>query len=188
MFSPPARDHKDRAAIWRGVQNGTFQMVTSDHAPYRFDDSGKLARGPQPDFKQIANGIPGIELRLPLLFSEGVAKGRIDLNRFVALGCTNPARICGLHPKKGTIAIGSDADLVLWDPDRTVEVTDATTVTGWPITVIARGEVIVQEGELRAERGRGRFLPRAAGEAAQPAGRLLPEMDPARNFGALLLE
>jgi dihydropyrimidinase len=201
MFSPPARDAADRAAIWRGVQNGTFQIVSSDHAPYRFDDSGKLAKGPNPDFKQIANGIPGIELRLPLLFSEGVAKGRIDLNRFVALGCTNPARIYGLHPKKGTIAIGSDADLVLWDPDRTVEVTDATThdatgycpyagmtVTGWPITVIARGEVIVQDGALLGERGRGRFLPRAAGEAAQPAGRLVPEMDRARNFGASLLE
>ncbi len=84
-------------------------------------------RGPSPTFKQIANGIPGIELRLPLLFSEGVGKGRIDLNRFVALGCTNPAKIYGLHPQKGTIAIGSDADLAIWDPERTVEVTDATT-------------------------------------------------------------
>ena len=101
MFSPPARDAADRAAIWRGVQNGTFQMVTSDHAPYRFDESGKLAKGRDPDFKQIANGIPGIELRLPLLFSEGVGKGRIDLERFVALGCTNPARIYGLHPEEG---------------------------------------------------------------------------------------
>ena len=86
-------------------------MVTSDHAPYRFDESGKLAAGADPTFKQIANGIPGIELRLPLLFSEGVGKGRIDLNRFVALCCTNPARTYGLHPQKGTIAIGSDADL-----------------------------------------------------------------------------
>ena len=127
MFSPPARDAEDRAAIWRGVQNGTFQMVTSDHAPYRFDDSGKLAKGPQPDFKQIANGIPGIELRLPILFSEGVQKGRIGLERLVELCCTNPARIYGLHPGKGTIAIGSDADLAIWDPDKTVEITDATT-------------------------------------------------------------
>jgi dihydropyrimidinase len=200
MFSPPARDAEDRAAIWRGVQNGTFQMVTSDHAPYRFDDSGKLAKGPQPDFKQIANGIPGIELRLPLLFSEGVQKGRIGLNRFVELGSTTPAKIYGLHPRKGTIAIGSDADVALWDPDRTVEITDETThdrvgycpyagmtVRGWPVTVIARGEVIIEDGELLAKRGRGRFLPRAAGEAARPAGLLVPEMDPARNFGAELL-
>ena len=98
-------------------------MVTSDHAPYRFDDTGKLARGKNPDFKQIANGIPGIELRLPLLFSEGVRKGRIDLHRFVELGCTNPARIYGLHPKKGTIAIGSDADIAIWDPEKAVEIT-----------------------------------------------------------------
>jgi dihydropyrimidinase len=201
MFSPPARDAEDRAAIWRGVQNGTFQMVTSDHAPYRFDDSGKLAKGPQPDFKQIANGIPGIELRLPLLFSEGVQKGRIDLQRFVELACTNPARIYGLHPRKGTIAIGSDADLAIWDPERTVEVTDQTThdragycpyagmtVQGWPVTVIAGGAVIVDDGELLAEPGRGRFLPRAAGAAARPAGPLVPEMDPARNFGAELLD
>ena len=200
MFSPPARDAADRAAIWRGVQNGTFQIVSSDHAPYRFDESGKLAKGPNPDFKQIANGIPGIELRLPLLFSEGVGKGRIDLSRFVALCCTNPAKIYGLHPSKGTIAIGSDADLAIWDPEKTVEITDETThdatgycpyagmtVTGWPTTVIARGEVIVDGGELLAERGRGRFLPRAAGEAAKPAGLLVPEMDPARNFGAELL-
>src|SRR5918994_3975969 len=200
MFSPPARDAEDRAAIWRGVQNGTFQMVTSDHAPYRFDDSGKLAKGPRPDFKQIANGIPGIELRLPLLFSEGVQRGRIGLERFVEVGCTNPAKIYGLHPRKGTIAIGSDADIAIWDPERTVEITDETThdrvgycpyagmtVRGWPVTVIARGEVIVDDGELLAERGRGRFLPRAAGEAARPAGLLVPEMDPARNFGAELL-
>ena len=106
-------------------------------------------------------------------------KGRIGLERFVELCCTNPAKIYGLHPKKGTIAIGSDADLAIWDPEKKVEITDATThdaagycpyagmtVTGWPITVISRGEVIVDGGELLAERGRGRFLPRAAGEAA----------------------
>jgi dihydropyrimidinase len=191
----------DQAAIWRGVQNGTFQMVTSDHAPYRFDDSGKLAAGVDPHFKQIANGIPGIELRLPLLFSEGVAKGRIGLERFVELACTNPAKIYGLHPKKGTIAIGADADLAIWDPDRTVLITDATTqdavdyspyagmtVTGWPETVLSRGEVIVDRGDLMVERGRGRFLPRGAGAAAKPAGVLVPEMDPARNFGAKLLD
>ena len=201
MFSPPARDRADQEAIWRGVQNGTFQMVTSDHAPYRFDASGKLAAGPEPSFKQIANGIPGIELRLPLLFSEGVRKNRIELNRFVELTCTNPAKIYGLHPRKGTIAIGSDADLAIWDPDKTVEISDATThdrtgyspyagmtVTGWPVTVLSRGEVIVDAGELLAERGRGRFLPRAAGPAARPLGRLQPELDPERNFGALLLD
>jgi dihydropyrimidinase len=200
MFSPPARDAADQAAIWRGLVNGTLEMVTSDHAPYRFDETGKLAAGKDPDFKQIANGIPGIELRLPLMFSEGVRKDRIDLHRFVALTCTNPARIYGLHPQKGTIAIGSDADLAIWDPDKTVEITDTTphdrsgyspyagmTVTGWPTTVLSRGEVIVDRGQLLAARGRGRFLPRAAGRAANPSGLLVPELDPARNFGAVLL-
>jgi dihydropyrimidinase len=200
MFSPPARDAADQAAIWRGVQNGTFQIVSSDHAPYRFDESGKLAAGAEPNFKQIANGIPGIELRLPLLFSEGVGKGRIDLGRFVELCCTNPAKIYGLHPRKGTIAVGADADLAIWDAGREVAITDQTThdavdycpyagmtVTGWPTTVISRGEVIVHEGELLAERGRGRFLPRAAGAAARPTGVLAPEIDPLHNFGAELL-
>ena len=201
MFSPPARDAGDRAAIWRGVQNGTFQMVTSDHAPYRFDASGKLAAGPAPTFKQIANGIPGIELRLPLLFSEGVGKGRIELERFVELCCTNPAKIYGLHPKKGTIAIGSDADLALWDPDphgrghrpdhprrdRLLPLCrhDADRLAG---DRAARGEVIVDA--RRAAR------PSAAAVAswrARPARRRGPRASSrqssirARNFGAELL-
>jgi dihydropyrimidinase len=200
MFSPPARDAADQEAMWRGLKNGTFQVVSSDHAPYRFDETGKLAQGREPHFKQIANGIPGIEARLPLLFSEGVKAGRIDLNRFVELCCTNPAKIYGLHPKKGTLAIGADADIAIWDPERTVEVEDGTThdatgycpyagmtLTGWPITVISRGEVIVDDGELQAERGRGQLLMRAAGPAAEPSGTLVPELDPRSNFGAELI-
>jgi dihydropyrimidinase len=201
MFSPPARDAADQEAMWRGIRNGTFQIVSSDHAPYRFDETGKLAKGPDPHFKQIANGIPGIEARLPLLFSEGVKAGRIDLNRFVELCCTNPAKIYGLHPQKGTIAIGADADLAIWDPEMKVEVEDATThdatgycpyvgmtLTGWPVTVISRGEVIVDGGEFLGERGRARLLRRAAGPAAEPSGVLAPELDPRRNFGADLLD
>lgn len=200
VFSPPARDAADQDAIWRGLRHGTLQVVSSDHAPFRFDETGKLARGPEPTFKEIANGMPGLELRLPLMFSEGVNNGRIDLNRLVELGCTNPAKIYGLHPQKGTIAVGSDADIAIWDPEKTVELTDETThdatnycpytglsVTGWPTTVIARGEVIVDQGELLAERGRGRFLARPAGAAAKPTGRLVPELDPGRNFGATIL-
>jgi dihydropyrimidinase len=201
MFSPPPRDAGDREALWRGLAYGTFQLLSSDHAPYRFDESGKLSRGPDPTFREIANGIPGLELRLPLLFSEGVRKGRIGLNRFVELGCTNGARIYGLHPQKGTIAIGSDADIAIWDPEKRVEVTDdlthdrtgycpyaGMTIEGWPVVVLSRGEVVVEDGRLRGTPGRGRFLPRAAGEAARPSGRLQPEMDPATNFGARLLE
>ncbi|NJO37849.1 MAG: dihydropyrimidinase, partial [Rhizobiales bacterium] len=142
--SPPPRAAADQAAMWRGLANGTFQVVSSDHAPYSFDERGKLARGETPDFRNIANGLPGLELRMPLLFSEGVMKGRIDLHRFVELCCTGGARLYGLHPQKGTIAIGSDADIAIWDPGRKTEIThdtthDATgycpyagmTLTGW---------------------------------------------------------
>src|SRR3954451_1433953 len=107
--SPPPRDHAAQEAVWRGLQNGTFQVFSSDHAPYRYDDTGKLPKGNKTNFKDTANGVPGIELRAPLLFSEGVLKGRIDLNRFVALTATNHAKLYGLYPRKGTIAVGSDA-------------------------------------------------------------------------------
>jgi dihydropyrimidinase len=198
--SPPPRDANDQAAMWRGLANGTFSIFSSDHAPYRFDDSGKLKAGPQPTFKQIANGVPGIELRLPLLFSEGVGKGRIDLNRFVALTATNVAKLYGLHPQKGTIAVGSDADIAIWDPnlEQTIEhamlhdevgYTPYTGIKlkGWPTTVLSRGKVVVSDDTLHAKRGDGQFLPRACSEAAEPLNRLEPEMDPARNFGADLL-
>src|SRR6476659_5825128 len=116
--SPPPRDHAAQQAVWTGLKNGTFQVFSSDHAPYRFDASGKLPKGDQTTFKEIANGVPGIELRLPLLFSEGVGQGRLDLNAFVALTATNHAKLYGLYPRGGTIAVGSDAALAIWDPER----------------------------------------------------------------------
>ena len=198
--SPPPRDANDQEAMWRGLANGTFAVFSSDHAPYRYDETGKLAEGPEPTFKQIANGVPGIELRLPLLFSEGVGKGRIDLNRFVALTATNVAKLYGLSPQKGTIAVGSDADIAIWDPDLEQTIAHAMLhddvgytpyagikIKGWPTTVLSRGRVVVSDGALHAERGSGQFLARACSEAAEPLGRLEPEMDPARNFGADLL-
>ncbi|MGH1477850.1 MAG: dihydropyrimidinase [Geminicoccales bacterium] len=199
--SPPPRDRQDQDAMWRGLGNGTFQVFSSDHAPYSFDEHGKLARSTNPNFKEIANGLPGLELRMPLLFSEGVLGGKIDIHRFVELCCTNGAKVYGLHPKKGTIAIGSDADIALWDPEKTERITNETThdatgyspyigrtVTGWPTTVLSRGEVIIENGHFVGKKGRGQFLPRAAGPAAQPLGRLIPEMDPAHNFGAVMIE
>lgn len=198
--SPPPRDRADQDAMWRGLANGTFQVFSSDHAPYSFDERGKLARGPNPTFKEIANGLPGLELRMPLLFSEGVRKGRLDLDRFVDLCCAGGAKLYGLYPKKGTIGIGSDADIAIWDPERKVEIGhdtthDATgyspyvgmTLTGWPVTVLSRGEVIVEDGRFVGKPGRGQLLPRSAGDAARPLGRLEPELDPRRNFGAKLL-
>ncbi|APZ43775.1 dihydropyrimidinase [Acidihalobacter ferrooxydans] len=199
--SPPPRNDADQESIWLGLQNDTFQVFSSDHAPYRFDETGKLHAGPNPPFKMIGNGVPGIELRMPLLFSEGVRNGRISINQFVALTSTNAAKIFGLHPQKGTIAIGSDADFALWDPDREVEITwddlhdnvgytpyQGKRITGWPETVINRGRVVVSDGELHVDPGSGRFLRRRPGHgAAVPAGQLVMEVSPACNFGAEIL-
>jgi dihydropyrimidinase len=199
MCSPPPRTGADQEAIWRGLALGDLHTVSSDHAPYAFDKTGKLSAGPEPTFKQIANGLPGIEARLPLLFDAMVSKGRLGLAKFVELTATAPAKIYNLHPRKGSIAIGADADLVLWDPKREVTLTDSTfhdrtgytpyagrTVVGWPETVLRRGEVIVREGKLNAKPGSGAFLPRSGGRAAEPIGRLTADMNPASNFGALL--
>jgi dihydropyrimidinase len=198
--SPPLRDRSSQEAMWRGIRNDTFQVFSSDHAPYRYDATGKLSAGPNPSFVQIANGIPGIELRAPLLFSEGVGTGRIDINRFVALTATNPAKIYGLYPRKGTIAVGADADIAIWDPDKEVTVTydllhDASGYTpyegmklkGWPIMTLSRGRVAVEDGKLKIERGTGKFLARELSEAARPARAIEPEMDRSRNFGADLM-
>lgn len=199
MCSPPPRTYSDQDAIWQGLALGDLQAVTSDHAPYAFDATGKLSAGPNPTFKQIANGLPGIEVRLPLLFDAMVSKGRLGLAKFVELTATAPAKIYNLHPRKGSIAIGADADLVVWDPNRKVTLTsdllhDLTgftpyhgrVITGWPETTLRRGEIIVRGGRLAAKPGSGAFLPRTGGEAATPLNRLTADMDPARNFGARL--
>jgi dihydropyrimidinase len=198
--SPPLRDKASQEAMWRGIRNGTFQIFSSDHAPYRMDETGKLSAGPRPAFIQIANGMPGIELRAPLLFSEGVSKGRIDINQFVALTATNPAKLYGMYPRKGTIAVGADADIAIWDPRKEVTVSydmlhDATGYTpyegmqvkGWPVMVLSRGRVAVENGELKVERGSGRFLARDLSDAARPLGALEAEVDPRRNFGTDLV-
>lgn len=197
MCSPPVRDAGTQEALWRHLQAGTFSVFSSDHAPYRFDESGKLAKGPDATFKQIANGMPGIALRLPLLFSEGVRAGRITLNQFAALGSTNAAKLYGMHPEKGTIAIGSDADIAIWDPEEARIVTAADQhdnmdytpfegreVTGWPVTVLSRGETVIDGGKLVAKPGRGRFIARRPPDFTGFPGTRTPELDPARNFGA----
>ena len=197
VCSPPLRDEATREALWRHVQAGTFSVVSSDHAPYRFDETGKLAHGPDATFERIANGMPGLALRLPLLFSEGVGRGRITLNQFVALASTNAAKLYGMHPAKGTIAVGSDADIAIWDPaeTRTVRVEDqhdamdytpyeGRELTGWPVTVLSRGERVVEAGRLVAEPGRGRFVRRSPPDFTGHPGTPAPELDPERNFGA----
>jgi dihydropyrimidinase len=180
--SPPPRDEASQEAVWKGLKDGTFQVFSSDHAPYRFDESGKLPKGEQTTFKDMANGVPGLQVRLPLLFSEGVGKGRITLNEFVALTAANHARMYGLHPRKGTIAVGSDADLAIWDQDVQVTLTAAMmkdsvgytpyegmTVTGWPTTVVSRGRIVVEGGELKVARGSGEFIPRGVPEPVATA-------------------
>ncbi|MDP0928936.1 dihydropyrimidinase [Paracoccus onubensis] len=197
MCSPPVRDTETQEALWRHLQAGTFSVFSSDHAPYRFDESGKLAKGPDATFKQIANGMPGLALRLPLLFSEGVRAGRITLNQFVALGATNAAKLYGMHPEKGTIAIGADADIAIWDPEETRIVTvadqhdnmdytpfEGRQITGWPVTVLSRGETVMDGGKLVAQPGRGKFIARRPPDFTGYPGTRTPELDPARNFGA----
>lgn len=194
--SPPLRDRASRDEIWRCLQNGTFQVYSSDHAPYRFDESGKLHAGPKPDFRKIANGLPGIEMRLPLLFSEGYIKGRITLNHFVQLAAGNVSRIYGLDDRKGSITEGKDADIAIWDPDvtRTVRAEDmhdnmeftpyeGMQISGWPTTVIRRGQVIVEDDELKVERGSGEFVARKTVDCTGMPGELAPELDPEKNFG-----
>ena len=185
ICSPPPRDAASQAAVWDGLENGVFQVFSSDHAPFRFNDAkGKMLRGADAPFRHVPNGIPGVETRLALLFSEGVGKGRITLTRFVELTSANPARIYGLYPRKGTIAVGADADIAIWDPEREVRITndllhhnvdytpyEGMTVRGWPETVLSRGEIVVDGGNFTGATGRGRFLKCEAPVPARPKGR-----------------
>jgi D-hydantoinase len=171
VCSPPPRDKAAQEDCWRGIETGVFDLFSSDHCPFRYDDErGKRAPKALESFRHIPNGIPGVETRMPILFSEGVMKGRIDLPRFVALTATNHARTYGLYPEKGTIAIGSDADIAIWDPSvkKTIRHADlhdgadytpyeGVEVTGWPTTVILRGRVMIRNGELVGRKGDGQF-------------------------------
>ncbi|MGI4861404.1 MAG: dihydropyrimidinase [Janthinobacterium lividum] len=171
--SPPLRDGASQDALWRSLQDGTLQMVSSDHAPYRFDETGKLPFGDATTFKQMANGMPGLEARLPLLFSEGVGKGRLSIPQFVALSATNHAKTYGMYPRKGHLGVGADADIAIWNPTREVTLGadmlhdgtgytpyEGQVVTGWPEQVISAGRLVVNDGRLLAEAGSGRFVAR----------------------------
>lgn len=198
--SPPPRDKQSQEAIWQGLIDGSFTVFSSDHAPYKFDSSGKLAAGPSPTFDKIANGVPGLEIRMPLLFSEGVNKGRMNIHRFVELTSTSPAKTYGLYPRKGTIAVGSDADFGLWDPDKEVKINadmlhdnmdytpyEGRVAKGWPITVISRGRIVIENEKLCVERGSGQYLKRERPDAAKPLQRLVPEIDPKSNFNVTFI-
>ena len=173
VCSPPPRDTGEQAAIWTGLEQGAFDVFSSDHCPFRFaDTAGKDAPGARASFRNIPNGIPGIETRLPILFSEGVVKGRISLTSFAALTATNHARIYGLTDK-GAIAVGKDADIVLWDPALQKTITQADlhhgsdytpweglSVTGWPVRTLLRGVTVMLDGAPTGGTG-GRHVARA---------------------------
>jgi dihydropyrimidinase len=174
VCSPPPRDLASQLACWEGLQQGVFSLFSSDHCPFRFDDeAGKLTPNARTSFRWIPNGIPGIETRLPILFSEGVSKGRITLNRFVGLTATNHAKTYGLTGK-GSIAVGYDADIAIWDPNKTATLSqknlhhgadytpyEGMEITGWPIATILRGRCVVRDGKLVGAKGDGRYVSRA---------------------------
>ncbi len=188
MCSPPPRTPQDHDALWQEVQRGTLDIVSSDHSGWSYEGpKGKRVNGIDAPFRDIPNGVPGLTARLPILFSEGVGKGHIDVNRFVAITATNPAKLFGLYPRKGSIAPGFDADLVLWDPKKQMTLTNAVmqhvldytpyegrTVTGWPVATLRRGVVVMRDGTIQAEPCSGQFVARAPYDLIRPRG-VLPD-------------
>lgn len=177
VCSPPYREKSDQAALWQGVADNSLQIISTDHCPFWYEGGkdgrpgGKeLGKG---DFSKIPNGCPGIEDRMMVTYTHGVRGGKFSLNRWVELCCTNPAKLFGMYPQKGVIAPGSDADIVVWDPDATYTISAAgqhqrtdynlyegMEVTGVPKVVLSRGRVLVQDGAWLGEQGAGRFVKR----------------------------
>ena len=183
MCSPPQRSAADQQALWAGLLDGTLDLVSSDHAPYRHDETGKLSAGPDAGFHQIANGLPGLETRLPLMFNAMVSHVRGGPEAFARLTAEAPARLHGLTAK-GRLAVGMDADVVIWNGDRQVTYGEddlhdnvgynpwaGTTVQGWPDTVILRGEVLVADGAFHGTPGCGRWQNRQDFWLRQPEDR-----------------
>ncbi|MBM3145665.1 MAG: dihydropyrimidinase [Chloroflexi bacterium] len=184
ICSPPMRAVDDNARLWEGIADGTIQVVGTDHCPFFFDGAKPIIYEGEEiaipgkelgarDFTKIPNGLPGVQDRMPILWTEGVVKGRLTPNQFVALMSTNPAKIFGLYPRKGALLPGSDADIVIWDPDRMVEYgvamshqrTDYNLYEGWqlvgyPEKVFLRGNLIVDGEDWLGAPGMGAYLPR----------------------------
>jgi dihydropyrimidinase len=169
VMSPPLREKKDQATLWAGINQGLVKVVATDHCPFKWEQ--KLMG--EKDFSKIPNGHPAIEHRMELLYSEGVHKGKISLNKFVEVTATNPAKIFGMFPQKGTIGVGSDADIVIFDPNKKHSITasahhmnvDYSAYEGWEVTgkvnkVILRGKLAIDEGKCRVEKGNGKFIKR----------------------------
>ncbi|HEY1370640.1 MAG TPA: dihydropyrimidinase [Gaiellaceae bacterium] len=183
VYTPPPRAKENQEHLWHALENDVLSAVSTDHCPFNWDGQKTLGKD---DFSKIPNGGPGIENRLHMLHEFGVRTGRISLNRFVELVSTNPAKYFGLYPRKGTIAPGSDADIVVWDPNKKLTISakthhsnidynlfEGTEVTGAPELVMVRGQVIVENDELVGKPGDGQFVKRAKfGEELLPAGKV----------------
>lgn len=185
VCSPPVRTGADQEALWEAVRNGSLQHISTDHCPFLFDGTRPIQYEGKPfqipgkelgagDFSKIPNGLPVIGDRMPILWSHGVGQGRLSLNQLVALACTNPAKIFGLYPHKGTLAVGADADVVVWDPNKkktwgvaaSHQRTDYNLFEGWQVTglpekVFRRGELLVDGDTWHGRPGTGKWTPRA---------------------------
>ncbi len=170
IMSPPLRKQRDIDALWKGINDGHIKTIATDHCPFAFNKDKQLGKD---DFTKCPNGAPGIEERIPLIFSEGVMKNRISINKFVEVCCTNPAKIFGMYPKKGTIQVGSDGDITIIDPNiekilkaeelhSNVDYTpyEGIKVKGYPIYTILRGEIIAKDNNFIGKKGYGEFIKR----------------------------
>ena len=182
IYTPPPRPKEQQEHLWKALGADVLSVVSTDHCPFKWPEQ-KAVNGEE--FQKVPNGGPGIENRLHMLHEFGVRTGRISLNRFVELTSTNVAKLFGLYPRKGTIAPGSDADIVVWDPEKKLTISasthhsnvnynlfEGTEVTGAPEVVLVRGQVIVENDELVAQPGAGQFVRRARfGDELTPTGR-----------------
>jgi dihydropyrimidinase len=170
VMSPPLRPKGNPEALWNGLASGDLQAVGTDHCPFNFVGQKDMGRD---DFSKIPNGIPAVETRVPLIYHFGVNQGLFSVNRFVELVSTGPARLFGLLPRKGSISVGADADIMLWDPKKKHKLTkenlhmnvdyspyEDVTVEGYPTLVLQRGKVIVEDNKFIGEDGAGQFLRR----------------------------
>jgi dihydropyrimidinase len=176
VMTPPIREKWNQEKLWRGLKFNDLQVVSTDHCPFCMKEQKELGKN---DFSKIPNGGPGVEHRMSLVYNGGVAEGRISLNRFVEITSTAAAKIFGLFPKKGTIAVGSDADIVIFDPNEEMTISakthhmnvDYSCYEGWKVrgvtkTVLSRGELVIEEGKYVGKPGKGQFLKR--GQAFSP--------------------
>jgi dihydropyrimidinase len=178
VMSPPFRDKLNQDSLWAGLAAGSLQVVATDHCAFTTEQK-RMGVG---DFRKIPNGTGGLEDRLPVLWTKGVRTGRLTMNEFVAVTSSNIAKILNIYPRKGAIAVGADADLVIWDPEATktikaekqfsaidYNVFEGVEVTGLPRMTLSRGEIVFKDGDVTAEDGRGRFVERPPNQAVNQA-------------------